>query len=69
MNLPAAYFHGSELFLAVFLAFTAILVLGVGLLSGWLVRKFRPKLGRKAYWLAVPLVVPTAVFVVWMWSG
>lgn len=58
----AIYFHGGELFVLGFLG----MVLGTcGLASVWLVKKYKPQMGRRAYWLAVvPFVLLAAAIVV-----
>ncbi len=62
MTALASFFHGGELFVLGFLG----MVLGTcSLASAWLVKEYKPQMGRRAYWLAaVPFVLLAAAIVV-----
>ncbi len=68
MTLFATFFHGEQV-LFIFLGF-AVVVLGVlSLLSWWLVKRFKPRLGRRAYGMgALPFVVAIAAVTALVWA-
>ncbi len=63
MTTLATYFHGIAWGVIVFfLGIVAIALSGLGMLSGWLVAKYEPHLGRMAYGLvAMPALIMLAV--------